>query len=97
MPIDSMAVSRHYRNVRDQSVKTQVWQPSIPHSIKPNEVLDPSLTCQYVYNTRHDWYAVAAITGINCVDQPVAEGRRLFLTAAGLYSHSPKKKSVGLY
>lgn len=93
MPVDSMTISRHYRNVRDASLKTLIWQPSLPYSVRPNEVYDPTLTNQYVYGNRSDWYAAVACTGLNDVDTPVQEGGRYFLTPQRLLSFSPSNKT----
>lgn len=88
MPIDSLKVSRHYRNVRDESLTTLMWQPSIHKVIARNEMLDPTIANHLVYGSRADWYATAAIAGLNSVDELMAEGARNFLTPVNLRAHS---------
>jgi hypothetical protein len=92
VPIDSLKVSRHYRRVRDESLTTLVWQPSINKAIMPNETLDPTIANQLVYGSRADWYATAAIAGLNSVDEPMQEGARRFLTPISLRAHSQSHK-----
>ncbi|TDR30687.1 hypothetical protein [Hydromonas duriensis] len=92
MPIDSLKVSRHYRRVRDESLTTLVWQPAINTVIMPNETLDPTIANQRVYGSRADWYATAAIAGLNSVDEPMQEGARRFLTPIHLRAHSQTRQ-----
>lgn len=88
MPIDSLKVSRHYRSVRDSSMSLTLQHAAIKKDIQQSETLDPTVANKHVYNSRADWYATAAITGLNGVDLPVETGVRNFLVPTALRAHS---------
>lgn len=79
MPIDAIAVGVAFRNIAENSRNTKPYDPCITHYVMPRETLDPSLTNQFVYGNRADWFVSAAITGKVDVDLPVQTGARRFI------------------
>ncbi|WP_104931824.1 hypothetical protein [Vitreoscilla sp. C1] len=79
MPIDSMRVGHAYREMRKASQHAKSYQLNKVHYVQPRQVLDHSLTNQFVYKNRADWLVAAAVVGFNDVDLPVQEGARRFI------------------
>lgn len=96
MPLDPMKVARMHRNLRSQALRTQAHHNHISHTVMPNEAYDPSLSNQFVYRNRADWYAAAAIQGFCDVDLQTAQGMRRYLPMARIVQIVQPKRITGM-
>lgn len=79
MPIDAIALGVAFREISNASRNRKSYEIHSTHYVQPRETLDPSLTNQFVYKNRADWFVSAAINGFVDVDVPVQTGGRRYI------------------
>lgn len=75
-PIDA---ARLHIKISEAAEAKRMHHAHIPHTIRPRETGDPSLTQRLVYGNRADWYASAATSGWFDVDKGTKTGAYRFL------------------
>ena len=88
MSIDknSTAARNFYKEIRQFSERTKLWEVAIFYDTKPDEVYDVSLVSQRVYGRRDEYLAVMASAGLDMVDQPLTQRRLVLPTEGQLYA-----------
>lgn len=75
---------RFYREIRDFSLRTQVWQTALRYETRPDERYDMTLTSLRAYGRRDEFIVVLAAAGLDSVEQMLPEQRLVLPTESQL-------------
>lgn len=84
--INSQAAKDFFREVRQFSEQTKLWEASLTHTVMLDEIWDATLVSFRVYGTDDEFLTIMAAAGIDTVDQELPQKTLVLPTMSQLYA-----------